>query len=629
MRKFTWRQRVHYAFDNTLSKGPFALVGWLALASAVFVLVLAILATLASANPDYSFTDTLWTILLQALAPNPVDVSAGPPLFLAFMFVVTLGGIFLVSLFIGVLTNDLDGRLQELRRGRSRVVEEGHTVILGWSQQVFSILSELAIAHQQHRRSCIVILADRSKVDMEEDVRRQAPHLGKTRVVCRSGDPIDMRTLDLVSLDTARSIIVLAPDTQDPDASVLKTVLAITNNPARRAEPYSIVAEIRDPENRDVAGLVGRSETEYVMIGDVIGRIIAQTCRQAGLSSVYTELLNFEGDEIYMWRAPSLDGREFGETLTAYENISVIGILPRDGDPKLNPPMNTRLAEGDQIIVIAEDDATIPPAALRPGLFRDAAIVAAKSHSHPPERTLILGWNWRAPIIIAHLDKYVPQGSAITVVAGLGKGQTVVERIRGEVRNVSLEFRSGNTTDRRTLEGLSVASYNHVIILCYSDTLSRDEADAHTLMTLLHLRDIAQKCNHSFSIVSEMLDIRNRNLAEVTRADDFVVSDNLVSLMLAQISECSHLNHVFKDLFDPEGSEIYLRPAGDYVQLGQPVDFYTVLESARRRGEVAIGYRLHTPGDDPSRQQGVIVNPGKATPITFSATDRVIVLAED
>jgi voltage-gated potassium channel Kch len=629
MRQFSWRQRLHYGFDNTLSRGPIALVGWLALVSFIFVLALAILATLAAANPEYTFMDTLWTILLQALAPNPVDVAAGPPLFLAFMFVVTLGGIFLVSLFIGVLTNDLDGRLQELRRGRSHVVEYDHTVILGWSQQVYSIISELAIAHAHHRRSCIVILADRSKVDMEDDIRRHASHLGKTRVVCRSGDAIDMRNLELVSLDTARSIIVLAPDTEDPDASVLKTVLAITNNPARRPEPYRIVAEIRDPQNRDVAGLVGRNETEYVMIGEVIGQIIAQTCRQAGLSSVYTELLDFEGDEIYMWPAPSLVGREFGEILTAYEKIAVIGILPRNGDPKLNPPMETRLGEGDEIIVIAEDDDSVPAAAPRPSCFRESAIMAARPHLHAPERTLILGWNWRAPIIISHLDRYVPPESTLTIVASVANARIEVEGIRNGLRNMSLDFRAGDTTDRRTLDGLAVASYNHVVILCYSDVLSRDEADAHTLMTLLHLRDIAQKSGHTYSIVSEMLDIRNRNLAEVTRADDFVVSDNLISLMLAQISESNHLNHIFKDLFDPEGSEIYLRPAGDYVQLGQPLDFYTVLEAGRRRGEVAIGYRMHTPGDDPLKQYGVIVNPSKSSVVTYSAADKIIILAQD
>src|SRR5215218_7378121 len=85
---------------------------------------------------------------------------------------------------------------------------------------------------------------------------------------------------------------------------------------------------------------------------------------------------------------------------------------------------------------------------------------------------------------------------------------------------------------------------------------------------------------------------RERELAEVAQADDFIVSNKLTCLMLSQISENPGLNAVFTDLSDPEGSEIYLKPAGDYVQPGRAVSFYTVAAAARRRGEVAIGYRL-------------------------------------
>ena len=46
-----------------------------------------------------------------------------------------------------------------------------------------------------------------------------------------------------------------------------------------------------------------------------------------------------------------------------------------------------------------------------------------------------------------------------------------------------------------------------------------------------------------------MPDVRNRQLAEVTRADDFIVSDSLVSLLLSQIAENRDLNAVFGDLF--------------------------------------------------------------------------------
>ena len=89
-----------------------------------------------------------------------------------------------------------------------------------------------------------------------------------------------------------------------------------------------------------------------------------------------------------------------------------------------------------------------------------------------------------------------------------------------------------------------------------------------------------------------MLDIRNRQLADITSANDFIVSDKLVSLLMSQVSENKYLMRVFEDLFDADGSEIYIKPAKEYVKTGVPVNFYTVLESAAAKNEVAIGYRI-------------------------------------
>jgi hypothetical protein len=99
--------------------------------------------------------------------------------------------------------------------------------------------------------------------------------------------------------------------------------------------------------------------------------------------------------------------------------------------------------------------------------------------------------------------------------------------------------------------------------------------------------------------------------------------------MLSQISENKELTAVFADMFDPEGSEIYLKPAADYVELGRPVSFYTVVEAARRRGEVAIGYKQEAFGKDASKSYGVAVNPEKAEKVTYQKADQIIVLAED
>ena len=99
--------------------------------------------------------------------------------------------------------------------------------------------------------------------------------------------------------------------------------------------------------------------------------------------------------------------------------------------------------------------------------------------------------------------------------------------------------------------------------------------------------------------------------------------------MIAQVAENKQLNAVFADLFDPAGSEIYLKPAGDYVALGVELPFAAVVESARRRDEIAFGYRIAARAEDAAAAYGVSVNPAKGSQITFKAADRVIVLAED
>ena len=150
--------------------------------------------------------------------------------------------------------------------------------------------------------------------------------------------------------------------------------------------------------------------------------------------------------------------------------------------------------------------------------------------------------------------------------------------------------------------------------------MAAQPADTRTLVTLLHLRRIGEDRHKAINVVSEMIDVRNRELAEVAKIDDFVVSNKLVSLMLAQASENEHLEEIFKDLLDEEGSEICLRPASDYVRLGETLSFYEVTEAARQRGEVAIGH--HVPAgaspDDARRMGGIVINVSKAEPLTYT-----------
>jgi len=628
MKKLTLTDRLRYRFDLTMARGTASLIVWLFAVTALLVTASAALLIAADLIPkpeddsDVGFVTAIWLSLMRAMDAGTVAGDTGSRAYLAVMFVTTLGGIFIVSILVGLVTNGIQGRLEKLRKGKSLVCEDDHTAIIGWSPQVFSIVSELVIANRSRRNAAIAVLADRDKIEMEDEIREKCGPLGNTRLVCRTGSPIDPMELSLIRPEAARSIIVLAPEDDDPDSHVIKTMLALINGPGRKEGKYHIVAEIRDRRNLEAARLVARDEAQLVCTEDILSRITVQTCRQSGLSSIYTELLDFGGDEIYMRAEPSFAGKTFGATLTAYDACSVIGILTEAGEVQLKPPMELPLGDKDQIIAIAEDDSTLvigsPAPKFEPELVREA-----KERANKPERILVLGWNRRAPRILLELDSYVAPGSNVTVLAESDTAEGQIEEIRDLLGKLTVTFTRGSTTDRRTLDKLA-SHFDHVITVSYSDDLEAQKADARTLVTLLHLRDIESKRGETFSIVSEMLDVRNRQLAEVAQPDDFIVSDKLVSLLLAQISENAHLAAVFEDLFDPEGAEVYLKPAEDYVALGKPVRFATVVEAAKRRDEVAIGY-LTAGGEAKERTR---VNPKKSSQVTFTAADKVIVIAD-
>ena len=632
--KPTFRQKFKYWFDNQMSRGTPAMIGMLFVLSLAVVLVAGAIISIAGFVQEgqterIPFIEAAWESLMRTLDSGTMGGDTGTGYRLV-MLLVTLGGIFIVSALIGVLNNAIEGQMERLRKGRSQVLESNHTLVLGWSAQVFTVLNELMAANENQPNARIVVMADKDKVEMEDEIRERVEVKGKTRIICRNGSPIDPNDLEITSPHDAKAIIILPPENEDPDTDVIKTALAITNNPARRAAPYHIITQIRHAKNMAVLKLVGeKDKVQAILTGDLIARVVAQTSRQSGLSMVYTELMNFGGDEIYFRNEPALTGKTFGEALLAFEDSCVMGLRKTNGTILLSPPMDSRIEKDDQIFALSADDDTIrvsPTSGL--AQINNALIHSSRQPLKPkPEKCLILGWNRSGTTIVHELDHYVPKGSQVTVVADIYNIEKQIRAQGGKLKNQKLVVMEGETTDRDLLNKLGVEEYDHVIVLAYS-TMEPQEADAKTLVTLLHLRDMAEKDETPFSIVSEMLDLRNRELAEATQVDDFIVSEHLVSLMMSQLSENGELFDVFTDVFDPEGAEIYLKPIGDYVSLGEPVNFYTVAEAARRRGETVLGYRLEKEAGEAGKSYGVHTNPKKSEAVVFTSEDKVIVIAE-
>ncbi len=281
----------------------------------------------------------------------------GSPLRVVLSVFLALVALFYVSTLVSLITAAITEKLLDLRRGHSTVLEDGHTVVLGWSDQIFTVVAEIVEANANQGRRAIAVLADRDKTDMEEELRTEVGDTGGTRLICRNGRPTDPAALERVSPATADVVLVLPRDEPDEDAEIVKNLLslraAIDDDCRAR-----ILAVVRDGRYRLAATLAAGPGAVVVEIDDITARLVAQCARQPGLSTVYQELLDFAGDEFYVVEAPMQDGRTFAEVLTAYPASTAVGIVRAGGEPRLNPAPDSLVRTGDRIVVIAEDDDT-------------------------------------------------------------------------------------------------------------------------------------------------------------------------------------------------------------------------------------------------------------------------------
>jgi len=634
-RHASWRDKLRYRFDNVMARGAMGqillLVGASGFAFLAIVAASLVLYRSVVGQPSLEvFEDVLARTFMLILVPDPVNLQDGTLIYFTALLAI-VAGLFVGGTLIGILSTAIDGKMEQLKRGRSFVAEADHTVILGWSSKIFRIVAELAIANANHPGRCVAILADRDPVEMERELRERIGNFRGTRVVCRSGKPIVFQDLELVNVNAARSVIVLSPEERkDPDSHIIKILLTAAKIVTERDEPLPVVIELVDRRNHEICLIATQDRPINVVaiLPEVlIPRLLVQSCRKRGLSNVYLELFDFDGDEIYFHgldRFPSLVGKTFAEVIRAFDTSSIIGLVHADGKVDINPPFDTVCRADDEILSIsADDDPTVLSklGAAETAFDEDAIVPAGEARTPQPERNLILGWNRFLTPVVRELDQYVEPGSKLLVASSYERAAEDIARYCPSVENHQIELVQGDTGDRRFLESLPFDEFDNILILPFNPTRSHEfeDVDAATIKTLVFVRDIARRKGYDLSITTEMLLEESRAVADVGELGDFVVGDEIVGRIIAQLSEEYRLKEVFKILLTVEGSELYLRPAGNYVRLGTEVTGYTVLEAARRRGEIYIGYL---------RGSDVHVNARKSERLTFVEGDKVIVVAE-
>ncbi|CAI6000089.1 unnamed protein product [Closterium sp. NIES-65] len=691
---------------------------------------------------------------------------------------VSIGGMLVFALMVGLVSEGISEKVDSLRKGKSDVIEHNHTLILGWSDKLASLLKQLAVANESMGGGVVVVMAERDKEEMESEISKMEFALKGTSVICRSGSPLvladlkkvapstarrapsslgsclvlaDMKKVSVtlrtarplivpaeaqsrsaltpprfspplprrsgsplvladlkkVSVSTARSLIVLAEaeNADAADARALRVVLSLTG--VREGLRGHIVVELSDLDNEALVKMVGGQQVETVVAHDVIGRLMIQCARQPGLAQIWEALLGFDNCEFYVKHWPQLAGKPFSDVLVSFPDAVPCGVrIAGDGGRIwLNPDDDYVLQADDAVLVVAEDDDSYAPGPLphvRHAMLPDV-VVPPKL----PEKILFCGWRRDIDDMIVVLEAFLARGSELWIFCEVPVEERE-ERLMegglnpGDLENVALVHRVGNAVIRRHLESLPLETFDSILIL--ADEGVEDSvinSDSRSLATLLLIRDIQskrmpyevcfsgapargpsrsahivpgaaaaaaaaafaagglgaaasgagagvgagadgaagssgigngngnggswirqmQKASQQSIVISEILDSRTRSLVAVSKISDYVLSNELVSMALAMVSEDREINRVLEELFSEEGNEMYIRPAELYLYEGEELSFFEVMVRARQRLEIVIGYRLG------GEEVAVLNPPNKSAARQWSLSDAFIVLS--
>lgn len=108
----------------------------------------------------------IWVSLMHALDAGTLagdDTSQMGTIVL--MTVVTICGIFVTSILIGIISSGFEEKLNSLRKGFSKVIEDNHTVIIGFNDGIYTILTELIEANASEKKACILVIGEEEKDD--------------------------------------------------------------------------------------------------------------------------------------------------------------------------------------------------------------------------------------------------------------------------------------------------------------------------------------------------------------------------------------------------------------------------------------------------------------------------------
>ncbi|MDO4479066.1 MAG: hypothetical protein Q4B73_08550 [Lachnospiraceae bacterium] len=642
--KGRFKKWLRYKFDNYIAKGVKSQFLLLFLTITLAILIFGTCVSVLSRS--LTFRGGLWQALIHIIDQGTITADDTKERgYIVLMLLVTFMGMTLTGSVVGIINNALTNKLNELRRGHSRIIEKGHVVIIGFNETVYTLIAEMEESNRNWPgNKKIVVVDDMSRDDIEHRMtelehylnaaertgRRQRKKM-KNHTIFRSGSLVSDHTFEMAAIEDARAIII----NHDDDFTVIRVMLAVVAylkkhdayfDPEKVAagveEDYPAIvtlmhkaknitaakiaaglnvetAKHQSDEEQNIISYVGKADGTKVRVlyfENILAHIFAQVCREPGLSWVLSELFDYQNSELYIESvdkdgcslSDSFDGRTFGDISEMMVNSIAVGIQ-KGRRMLVNPSPDVRFEKGDKIIHLAVDDNEIELAPEK----RDVVVAGrAAGHQEKAYHLLVFGWSKKLPEVLTDIDRYAAKGSTVHILSRNKDAGTVLD---GQLERMTLYTRwTREPYDwdwvSKDLDEMGVweADYRptNIIILCQDDDITKTKADERATVLLLNIRHFLteMKLDNAISITTELNMPEDQHLLEHKTVNDFIVGSEIANRMMVQVANNPDIFSVFVELLRDQGSELALRHISEYVDESADVSFHDLERIVRSRG---------------------------------------------
>ncbi len=640
------KEKLRYRFEKFMSKGGSSIFLSLFIVFLIgFFIVIGLRFALIYFFPNLDvfndFWSDIWISFLQITDPGAVAEDTDSSPWLKVIAVIAgFFGIVIFSMLIAFITTTLENLLHEFRKGRAKVMEKGHSLMLGWNERTIDIIRELILANESEKKATIVILAKEDKESMDDHIAKRITDRKTTSIITTSGDYANMSELNRVSVTEAKSVLIMAACSEastkeqkdKSDIQTIKAIMAVVSCQQGK-NTIPIIAEIFNQEKREIISYFEDPNIIALDSWDIMGKLLVQTSLTSGLQVVYNEILSFDGAEIYFYQAP-WNNLKFCDLIYHFTDGVPLGVLTKNKTLVLRPEKDYLMKEEDELLILAEDDSTIQ---FQPEtLFQVKELpLSTQTLAVKSKNTLILGWHNLADIFIRESVDYLEAESVFDVVINKSYEEDIkhIQTIQQKYPSFKIQLITKNPLNLKELAELRPFDYDSVIILS-QDTKECDSEsiDSDTLVILLLLRKIKQglKEQNNTQIITQVLNSENQDIITQTDVDDFIISNKLITMILAQLSEEPKISVLYEHLFAESGSEIYVKPAALYFQeLPHSCRFIDLMRLVDKRNEICLGVKKASLSRSPVDNFGIRLNISKNEMLEIAEDDFVVVLAED